>query len=296
MAAEDIPTRRLCGTMPATIMQLELNPGFRRAQRDLEDATNARLASGIVVRRGLLDVSTVVHVVYNTDEQNISDEQIQSQIDVLNKDFRARNSDIEGVPEVWRPLVRDTQLEFRLADVTRTRTDREYFSDEDDVKLKFTSEGGHDVIDPERNLNIWVCNLEPYLGYAYLPGTIQPERDGVVIGYRWFGTEGTATDPYNLGRTATHEVAHYLNLLHIWGGGDLPICGDTDFVEDTPNQLEPNYGRPDFPHITCNNGPYGDMFMNYMDYVYDDSMFMFTAQQVLRMRTALAESRPNLGQ
>jgi hypothetical protein len=96
MAAEDIPTRRLCGTMPATIMQLELNPGFRRAQRDLEDATNARLASGIVVRRGLLDVSTVVHVVYNTDEQNISDEQIQSQIDVLNKDFRARNSDIEG--------------------------------------------------------------------------------------------------------------------------------------------------------------------------------------------------------
>jgi Pregnancy-associated plasma protein-A len=292
MEAGDIPPRRLCGTMPATILQLELNPGLRRVQRDLESATNARLAEGDIVRRGLLEVSTYVHVVYNTDEQNVSDEQIQSQIDVLNKDFRARNSDLNRIPEVWRSSAADTQLEFRLADVTRTRTDRDFFDDDD---VKFTSAGGHDVIDPDRNVNIWVCNLQPYLGYAYLPG-IQPEIDGVVIGYRWFGTEGTATDPYNLGRTATHEIGHYLNLYHIWGGGDLPICDDTDFVEDTPNQLEPNYQRPDFPHITCNNGPYGDMFMNYMDYVYDDSMFMFTVQQVVRMRTALAESRPNLGQ
>src|SRR3712207_784034 len=238
MAAEDIPQSRLCGTMPATIKQLELNPGLRRAQRDLEDATNARLATGTVVRRGVLEVSTVVHVVYNTNEQNISDEQIQSQIDVLNKDFRARNSDLDRVPEVWRPLATDTQLEFRLANVTRTRTDREYFSDEDDVKLKFTSEGGHDVIDPDRNLNIWVCNLEPYLGYAYLPGTIQAERDGVVIGYRWVGTEGSATDPYNLGRTTTRGIAHYLNLCRAWGGGDLRMCGGRDVVEEGPGERE----------------------------------------------------------
>ena len=201
--------------MPATIQQLELNPGLRRTQRAREAATNERLAEGVVVRRGLLEVSTCVHVVYNTDEQNISDEQIQSQVDVLNEDFRASNSDLDRVPDVWRPFAADTQLEFRLAEVTRTHTDRAFFSDDD---VKFTARGGHDVIDPDRNLNIWVCNLDPYLGYAYFPG-IQAEIDGVVIGHRWLGTEGTATEPYNLGRTATHEIGHYLNLYHIWGEG-----------------------------------------------------------------------------
>ena len=293
MAAEDIPQSRLCGAMPVTVRQLELNPDFRRAQQDLESATSARLATGVIARRGLLEIPVITHVVSKTDEQNISDGQIQSQIDVLNKDFRARNSDLHKVPEVWRSLATDTQLEFRLADVTRTRTDRDFFSDNDDVK--FTSEGGHDVIDPDSNLNFWVCNLRPWLGYAYFPGTVPAERDGVVIGYRWFGTEGSATDPYNLGRTATHEIGHYLNLYHIWGGG-TSSCDDTDFVADTPSQLDENGGKPNFPRISCNNGPYGDMFMNYMDYTDDDSMFMFTAQQVVRMRAALAESRPNLGQ
>jgi Pregnancy-associated plasma protein-A len=293
VAAEDIPQSRLCGAMPATVRQLELNPEFGRAQQDLEDATSARLATGVIARRGLLEIPVIVNVVSKTDEQNISDGQIQSQIDVLNKDFRAENSDLHKIPEVWRSLATDAQLEFRLAEVTRTRTDRDFFSDNDDVK--FTSEGGHDVIDPQVNLNIWVCNLRPWLGYAYFPGTVPAERDGVVIGHRWFGTEGTATDPYNLGRTATHEIGHYLNLYHIWGRGPSS-CDDSDFVEDTPNQLESNGGKPNFPQISCNNGPFGDMFMNYMDYTDDDSMFMFTAQQVVRMRTALAESRPNLGQ
>jgi hypothetical protein len=293
MPDEPIPPRRLCGTMPADLRQLELYPQLRTARLRLESATNARRATETLALRGLLRIPVIVHVVFNTDEQDISDEQVQSQIEVLNLDFRARNADVVNIPPVWRPLATDVQLEFDLADVTRTPTDRQSFSDDDDDAMKFTARGGHDVVDPDRHLNVWVCNLQPWLGYAYFPG-IRPEIDGVVIGYRYFGTTGTATDPFHLGRTTTHEVGHYLNLYHVWGG-DTPTCSDTDFAGDTPNQEGPNYNKPNFPSVSCNNGPNGDMFMNYMDYVDDDSMCMFTPQQVVRMRTALSESRPGLG-
>jgi hypothetical protein len=134
-----------------------------------------------------------------------------------------------------------------------------------------------------------VCNLsDDLLGYAQFPGG--PVRtDGVVILYSAFGTLGAAASPFNLGRTATHEVGHWLNLRHIWA--DTLGCGGTDHVQDTPNAKGPNYGKPKFPHITCNNGPSGDMFINYMDYVDDDSMFMFTLGQVTRMNATLAGPR-----
>ena len=118
------------------------------------------------------------------------------------------------------------------------------------------------------------------LGYAQFPGG-QPETDGVVINYKAFGTTGTAQAPFNLGRTATHEVGHWLNLRHIWG--DTSDCSGTDFVDDTPKAQRQNYGTPTFPHISCNNAPNGDMFVNYMDYVDDEAMFMFTTGQVERM-------------
>jgi hypothetical protein len=286
------PRQRRCGATPVQARILELNPQLRMRQLELERATRARMATDEVVRRGLLTIPVIVHVVYNTEEQNISDAQIQSQMAVLNQDFRATNPDIANVPSVWRPLATDAQLEFRLTDVTRTHTNRTEFTDNDEVK--FAATGGHDVVDPDRTLNIWVCNLTPWLGYAQFPG-MPPETDGAVILYTAFGTEGTAADPFNLGRTTTHELGHYLNLHHIWGDSQVPNCSDDDFVADTPGQLGPNFSKPSFPTISCSTGPNGDMFMNYMDYVDDDTMFMFTAQQVLRMRTALSTQRPNLG-
>ena len=107
-----------------------------------------------------------------------------------------------------------------------------------------------------------------------------------------FGLSGTAEAPFNVGRTATHEVGHYLNLIHIWA--DTNGCTGSDMVADTPNCAGPNFGTPSWPSISCNNGPNGDMFMNYMDYTDDAAMFMFTAQQVVRMRTALESARPGL--
>ena len=127
----------------------------------------------------------------------------------------------------------------------------------------------------------------------------------MVINYTAFGVGGTAKDPFDLGRTTTHEVGHWLNLRHIWGddGGladvDDPlyanlICSRGDFVNDTPNCSINNHGKPDFPHITCGNGPNGDLFYNYMDYSDDDITIMFTKGQVERMNAALAGPRSSL--
>ena len=147
------------------------------------------------------------------------------------------------------------------------------------------------LLDPDKNLNLWVCALSNgILGYAQFPGG-PAATDGVVIDYRAFGTTGTAAAPFDLGRTATHEIGHF-NLRHIWA--DTEDCSGSDYAADTPNAAGPNYGTPKFPHVSCGNGPNGDMFMNCMDYVDHDAMFVFTAQQVVRMRTALDEARPGL--
>jgi hypothetical protein len=287
------PKTRKCGAMIAQNRLIELYPNIRARQAALEDATRARRATNVVVRRGLLDIAVIVHVVYRTLDQNISDAQIQSQITVLNEDYRKLNPDIANVPTVWEPLATDAQVQFHIADVTRTLTTRDSFATDDSVKS--AASGGHDVVNPDTNLNIWVCPLgDGLLGYAQFPGG-PAQTDGVVILHSAFGMTGTATDPFNLGRTATHEIGHYLNLHHVFGDSPVPSCGDDDFIADTPVQLGPNFGKPGFPAISCNNGPYGDMFMNFMDYVDDDTMSMFTVQQVLRMRTALAQERPNLG-
>jgi hypothetical protein len=281
--------RRRCGTMTAHMRLLEEAPAFRGRQARLEMATVRRRAER-AAPPALVTVDVVVNVVYKTDEQNVDDAQIQSQLDVLNRDYAATNPDRSKVPGVWKGLVTDSRLRFELKKVTRTHTTRASFSTDDTVKK--ASSGGKAPYQPQSHLNLWVCALSGgVLGYAQFPGG-PSGTDGVVIDYRAFGTRGSAKAPFDLGRTATHEIGHYFNLRHIWG--DTEDCSGTDFVADTPNAAGPNYGTPSFPTITCNNGPNGDMFMNYMDYVDDEAMFLFTAQQVVRMRTALDSARPGL--
>ena len=294
--------RRMCGSMAVHHRLLEIDPGFRGRQARLEGATSRRREAAERLRAlAITTVPVVVHVVYNTAAENIGDAQVRSQIDVLNKDFRARNPDTSKVTAPWAGLVSDARVAFRLttkdprgrqtSGITRTRTSRTSFGDNDDVK--FSARGGIDAWDTSKYLNIWVCNLRPWLGYAQFPGG-PAATDGVVILHTALGTNGTAARPFNLGRTATHEVGHWLNLRHIWA--DTEDCSGSDFVPDTPNCAGPNYGKPTFPHVSCGNGPNGDMFVNYMDYVDDASMFMFTAQQVVRMRAALESARPGIGQ
>jgi hypothetical protein len=270
---------------------LERYTPFRARQRLLEEMTQRRRQEGLAAAvPKLVTVKVVVNVVHRTAEQNVSDAQVKRQIAVLNRDFAATNADKSKVPAVWKGFVTDSRLRFKLASVNRKRTTKASFETDDSVKR--ASSGGMAPFKPSSHLNLWVCALAGgVLGYAQFPGG--PERtDGVVIDYRAFGTQGSAQAPFDLGRTATHEVGHYFNLRHIWG--DTEDCSGTDLVADTPNAAGPNYGKPSFPKVSCSNGPNGDMFMNYMDYVDDAAMFLFTAQQVLRMRTALDAYRSGL--
>ncbi|MGY2115991.1 zinc metalloprotease [Nocardia gipuzkoensis] len=249
-----------------------------------------------------ITIPVVVHVVHNPafPAENISAAQVESQITVLNQDFRATNLDRVGVPTVWTDRIADCRIQFALATtdpdgdatdgITRTATAKTFFSAEaDDVKS--TATGGADPWPSDEYLNLWVC-ADPQtapgnsiLGYAQFPGG-PVVTDGVVIATTCFGTVGTATAPFHLGRTATHEVGHWLSLRHIWGD-DGSGCSGSDLVDDTPNQATQNFGKPQFPHISCNNAPNGDMFMNYMDYTDDAAMFMFTTGQSLRMNACL---------
>jgi len=297
------PKRRQCGSMEAHERLSELYSSFRTNQNRIESFTARSITSGLAARvaRQLITVPVAVHVVSKKTEENISDAQIKSQIAVLNEDFRATNTDATTTPSVWSGLVADAKVQFALATkdpkgkattgITRTTTTRTSFGADDSVKTK--AGGGAPAWPAGRYLNLWVCNLGGgLLGYAQFPGG-PAKTDGVVILHSAFGTSGTAAAPFNLGRTATHEIGHWLNLRHIWG--DENDCSGTDHVSDTPNAQLPNYGSPTFPHLSCDNGPNGDMFMNYMDYVDDAAMVMFTPGQITRMNAALAGPRSRIG-
>jgi hypothetical protein len=302
MAEKDSPQVRSCASMEVHERLLRTEPGYLRARLASENRAFQAARGEPSGRVGITVIPVVVHVVHKTAAQNIDMAQIRSQIDVLNRDFRKTNGDIGSIPSVFAPLAADARIEFELATtdpggnatdgVTRTSTNTTSFSGNDGVKR--SSSGGIDAWPTDRYLNIWVCPLSGgLLGYAQFPGG-PVDTDGVVVRHSAFGTSGTAAAPFDLGRTATHEIGHWLNLRHIWGD-DGGGCNGDDFVADTPNAADSNVGKPSFPHITCNNGPNGDMFMNYMDYTDDDSMFMFTAGQVQRMQTCLDSDRPTIG-
>jgi hypothetical protein len=298
------PSRRMCGAAAAYYLAVESYPEYRQGQRAVEIDTAERLAAGpeALIPAEPITIPVVVHVVYNDESENISDDQIESQISVLNQDYSGTNPNTSNVPSVWQGFIDDTNIRFALASedpegndttgITRTPTDVTEFFIDDSVKSAET--GGVDPWDPDRFANAWVCKLaNNLLGYAQFPGG-PPEIDGVVILNTAFGTTGTAAPPYNGGQTATHEFGHYLNLYHIWHPDNT--CSDGDEVADTPNQAGPNFTAPAFPHVTCDNGPNGDMFMNYMDYVEDADMFMFTPQQAARMLATLQGPRSGLSQ
>ena len=291
-----------CATDRVHARLLLEDSGYAARRAAIENHAWRAARMPLAMRTGCTRIPVVVHVVYRTTAENISQEQINSQIEVLNSDFRRKNTDISTVPAVFESFTADTRIEFELAKtdpqgnatdgITRTQTTVNGFGDDDAVKS--ATSGGADAWPSDQYLNLWVCRLAGgLLGYAQFPGG-PAATDGVVITYTAFGTTGTATAPFNGGRTAVHEIGHWLNLRHIWGD-DAGGCSGSDFVDDTPNQGGPNYGTPAFPTISCSNGPNGDMFMNYMDYVDDTSMVMFTNGQVTRMQAALDGPRSGVG-
>ena len=282
----------------------EMYPEFRQRRGEIHFQTEQLIRKGLAFRKAkssLIKIPVVVHVVYKQASENISDAQVKSQIAALNRDYQSKNADKSKVPAPWKGLVANVGIQFFLATkdpkggstngITRTQTSHDSFTTDD--KVKFAAQGGTDAWPTNKYLNLWACSLGGgLLGYAQFPGG-PVATDGVVILNTGFGTNGTAAAPFNLGRTATHEVGHWLNLNHIWG--DTSDCSGTDHVDDTPDAQLPNYGKPAFPHVTCNNGPNGDMFPNYMDYVDDDTMVMFTQGQMARMHATLTGPRSGIG-
>ncbi len=253
----------------------------------------------------VITIPVVVHVLHTGQSVgtglNISSVQVQSQIDVLNRDFRRLNADAANTPVDFQGVAADVEFQFVLAcidpdgnptngivrvattnssfTITDTNGNNRYdLAEEQSAGIKFAPTGSP-AWPPDRYLNIWVCKLaNGLLGYAQFPDivTTQPQTDGVVINTTSFGDTGNVSAPYDKGRTTTHEIGHWMGLRHIWG--DAP-CGN-DFVADTPTQSGPNYNCPSHPHASCGSN---DMFMNYMDYTNDACMNLFTQGQADRM-------------
>jgi len=298
-------TRRACGTMEVLAAQLAADPAQAQRMAAIEAFTNQVMANGALHRAAgatTITIPVVVHVLYNTAAQNISDAQVQSQIDVLNQDYHKRNPDYTKTPGIYAGLVADANIQFVLAKrdpnglatngIIHKSTRTASWSTNDAVKN--SKRGGDNPWDATKYLNLWACNLgQGLLGYAQFPGG-SASTDGVVILYSAFGSRakypaGTYINSYDLGRTATHEVGHWANLRHIWGD-DSGACTGSDLVADTPNQGSENYGCPAFPHVSCSNS--GDMSMNYMDYVNDLCMYMFSTGQSGRMDAVFAAGGP----
>ncbi|MBL7816912.1 MAG: T9SS type A sorting domain-containing protein [Saprospiraceae bacterium] len=256
-----------------------------------------------VQQRTIARIPVVVHVVWNSGFENISDAQIQSQIEALNRDFRKRNT----VNPVFSRFAVDCEIEFCLAQrdtngnpttgIVRRQTNyanigSEYFDTSSRKRIYYTSKGGSTAWNPQKYLNIWVCSINVLYGFASSPAKAleRPEEDGVVVDYRVFGTTGSLREGRQNGRLTVHEIGHYFNLLHIWGSDST--CVDDDEVTDTPVQASPHEGCPVDLVKSCNNSL--DYFRNYMDYTNDDCMSFFTAGQKARMWATLTGFRANL--
>ena len=273
---------RQCATHQYNEEMMEKNAQFKENQQRIEDFTTRYVeqfekGAGL---RAVVTIPVIVHVVYRTAAENISDAQVQSQIAVLNADFRKLNADRTLVPSNFSGVAADCEINFVLSQIVRKATTVTSFGYSGDP-VKKTSQGGSDPVNPGTMLNMWACNLGGgLLGYAQFPGGAAA-TDGVVCLYSAFGNSTYA--PYDKGRTATHEVGHWFNLRHIWGD---KRCGD-DLVSDTPAHDAANYGCPAAGIKSACSGKPIEMWMNYMDYTNDACMYMFTTGQKARAQATL---------
>ncbi len=309
--------REWCGTMPLVNAAANNDPSFAtryEAFRDLMRNEEIKAASrGNTANFDVVFIPVVFHVVYNNDAigtgENISDAQLLSQIDVWNTFYNFKGGEIPGLPAEFKSVAADCKIKFCMA-----QTDPLGQPTTGIVRHKFpyTSWGSERDIDsvlkpatiwdPRYYLNVWSVNMggglvtEGLLGYATLPFATTPQTDGVVAKYSAIGTIGAVNVGTASGKTLCHEVGHWLGLLHIWGDDGTKCATDTgggsDFIDDTPDQASQNFGCPSFPHVSCNNGPNGDLYVDFMDYTQDGCGGIFTRGQAERMHFMLDTYRP----
>ncbi|MGO4821134.1 MULTISPECIES: zinc metalloprotease [unclassified Flavobacterium] len=280
--------QRKCAAQDVLEAQMKADPTLALRMNQIEAFTQKAMLNGRLVN-GKVEIPVVVNVLYRTSAENISDAQIQSQIDVLNEDYNAQNDDFNQVPAAFSGVKANVGITFVLESIIRKSTTKTSWGTTD--KMKKTAQGGIAPTSPTTKLNMWVCTIGGgILGYAQFPGG-SSATDGVAIDSKYFGLSGSANAPYNLGRTATHEVGHWMNLRHIWGDA---TCGD-DLVSDTPTHNTANYGVPAYPHYSTCSGTPIEMTMNYMDYTDDPGMYMFSNGQKSRMAAIFVSGGPRSG-
>ncbi|HQV53872.1 MAG: zinc metalloprotease [Chitinophagaceae bacterium] len=280
-------TKRSCSSDDVLQQQLIEDPTLGTRMNAIEEFTRRIIESPDQNRlvNGVIEIPVVFNVLYKTTAQNVSQAQLQSQIDVLNEDFAATNADYNLTSTYNSVKSGNIAVRFVLDAVVRKQTNTTSWSTNNAMKK---SAKGIAPTSPTTKLNIWVCNMGGgILGYAQFPGG-SSATDGVVLDDNATGRTGTAAAPFNKGRTATHEVGHWMNLRHIWGDA---TCG-TDQVGDTPTHNTANYGCPASGHKSTCSGTPVEMTMNYMDYTDDACMYMFSLGQETRMLAVFAAGGP----
>jgi len=307
-----IIAQRTCGTDAKIKERIQTVPGFEVHHKEImEFIHNPNYKQSLFSRQSssiatVVTIPVVFHVLYKNANQNISDAQIQSQLDVLNRDYRKLNTDFNTVvPTAFKALGADMEIVFCKATKTPTGAStngitRKSVASSFSFDNNYYTSSGQPAWDTTRYLNIWVGSFTDtsLLGFAYPPSSAGSDDDGLCISYKTFGTTGTALSPFNKGRTATHEIGHYFGLYHPWGedGSSCGSAANSDFVSDTPATSDPYYDCPTFPDNTnaCTPSSNGSMFMNYMEYVNDACMAFFTAGQKTIVRNALSGPRLSL--
>jgi hypothetical protein len=285
---ETTPTQRSCYSQEVLEEQLKNDPSLQQRMDAIEEFTRrfeAAPQSQRLLPSGIIEIPVVFNVLYKTAAQNVSLTQLQSQIDVLNEDYSGTNADHNLTSTYNTVKAGNITIRFVLDQVVRRSTTKSSWGTNDAMKK---SAQGIAPTSPTTKLNIWVCNLGGgILGYAQFPGGASA-TDGVVIDDNATGRVGTAAAPFNKGRTATHEIGHWMNLRHIWGDA---TCGN-DLVGDTPTHNTSNFGCPAAGHRSTCSGTPVEMTMNYMDYTDDACMYMFSNGQATRMLAVFAAGGP----
>ncbi len=268
---------------------------------------SAAITELISYPREVIEIPVVFHIVYSSEEENISDEVIMSQLEVINNDYNKKSPLTKSLPAKFDKKVATPGITFCLASIRptadassgiiRINTRIENIADQvnkvdGERMIKDTELGGSSPWNPERYLNVWIgSRSDGITGDATFPDDPEEtETDGIVLDYQVVGLRPNDDGPFNLGKTLTHEIAHYLNVFHPYGS-ETGCFNDDDLVADTPNQFGPYFGKCDEDASSCGSRDMDTNFMNFRD---DECLFFFTRGQVDRMIQTLFTTRYEL--